>query len=194
MLSYDTHKHTVDLSHSIHTGGGRRVPSDCTVRLRGIVCVREIHLIFPEGQMCGLKNLCIVVEISKWQPLDLFSHPRSGSNSKQNVADGMQEQLETSRRRPTSWWSHSASTFPLNYESKSTCNKRFQPQRRSHLWAGRHIWAEVCISGFLSRVTSVTARGHVPVAGKGKGTTSGKLDFQTVVNNCVAEENSLILL
>lgn len=93
MLSYDTHKHMVDLSHSIHMAGERRVPSDCTVRLRGIMYVREIHLIFPEGQMCGLKNLCIVVEISKWQPLDLFSNPLSGSNSKQNVADGMQEYL-----------------------------------------------------------------------------------------------------
>lgn len=54
----------------------------------------------------------------------------------------------------------------------------------------------MCTSGFLSRVTSVAVRGRVAVAGrgKGKGAASGKLDFQTVVNNCVAEENSLILL
>lgn len=41
------------------------------------------------------KNLCIVVEVSKWQPLDLFSDPLSGSNSKQNVAEGMQEYLNS---------------------------------------------------------------------------------------------------
>lgn len=53
----------------------------------------KIHLIFPEGQMRGLKNLCIVVGNFKMTTAGLIYDPLSGSNSKQNVAEGMQEYL-----------------------------------------------------------------------------------------------------
>lgn len=95
MLSYDTHKHTVDLSHGIHT----RVERDASLQTAPsgweASCMYGKFISFLlKGKCVVWKNLCIVVEVSKWQPLDLFSDPLSGSNSKQNVAEGMQEYLK----------------------------------------------------------------------------------------------------